>query len=287
MGYEVGAKVRLPVEVRDPAGVLTNATMTVLVEREDGTPYTGLGSPVNDGTGLYHIDAVVDTPGLLRWTWNATGAVIGVYRGQAYVRTPFAGIISLKEAKEHLNKRMDDTTDDEELLDWIDAITLAIEKQVGPVVLREYIESYSGGSNRIFLRERPVISVTQVLEDWGPDDQRILTEELYGGPYADDQYTVDEAHGVITRHTGGYPMYFPAGTSNIEITYTAGKQPIPQNIRTAAKELLNHHWRASQIATGQLNPRVNVPQDTATTGIAIPNRVTLLLGYRRGPRLGG
>src|SRR5262245_11776900 len=127
MGYEVGQRVRIAVDVKDINGNLAAATMALVVLREDGTAYAGL-TIVHDSTGKYHSDVTVDTPGRITWQWNATGAVIGVYYGQAYVRSPFAGILSLTEAKVHLNKSLTDTSDDDELLDWIDAITIALEK---------------------------------------------------------------------------------------------------------------------------------------------------------------
>lgn len=300
MGYEVGSKVRLNTEVRNPAGTLTNATMSVVIQREDGTNYVGPFTPVNDSTGIYHVDFTPDTPGQHRWVWTATGAVEGVYRGQSYVRTPFAGIMSLQEAKEQLNKRADDTTDDDELLDWIDAITLSLEKLVGAIVPRSYTEKHNGSDpprppfvnlgsgmrSRIFLRERPVLSITQVKEDWGYGDTRTLTGEAYGGPYNENDYVVDLETGSLIRRNSGSGAYWPRGVQNVEVTYMAGRTPIPPNLRQAAKELLTHHWRASQLSSGATRPRTDVPADTAAMGIAIPNRVNLLIGWKRGPRLG-
>lgn len=286
MSYEVGQLVRIPVTVRDEAGAAADATMAVTVLREDGSAYVGL-TVVNDpaAVGSYWVDVPVDTPGVHGWVWVASGAVVGVYSGQFYVRNPGVRLLSLTEAKAHLNKRLEDTTDDDELLDWIDTITRAVEIQVGPVVARTVVESHNGGRAELVLRY-PVIAVTDVVEYWGPGDIRTLTAEPAGGPYTDNQFAVNMTSRTVTRRGAGWSLMWPHGIGNIRVTYTAGRRPIPSNFRTAAKELLAHHWRASQIAQGSTRPRDNVPADVASIGIAIPNRVKLLLGYRRAPMLG-
>lgn len=289
MAYEVGQRIRLSTVVRDVAGVPTDATVTLGVFREDGTPYAGVSVVDDPGAGNYHADLTLDTPGRITWEWTASGAVIGKTYGQAYVRTSGVGIVSLSEAKNHLNKSLTDTTDDDELLDWIDAITLALERHVGAIVRRTVIETFSvqPATRTILLNTRPILAVSEIREFWGSGDIRILTPFVDTGPYGDNSYAVDIPTATLTRYGSGYPVYFPVGFDNIRVTYTAGRSPITQNLRLAALELLTHHWRASQISSGASRPRTDVPADTASMGIEIPNRVKILMGARRAPLLGG
>lgn len=295
MSYEVGQKVRLSVTVTDENGAPTDATMSVAVFREDGTQYSGLSVVDDPGAGNYHTDVVLDTAGRLTWTFTASGAVIGVFHGQDYVRSANTGIISLTEAKRQLNKRLEDTSDDDELLDWIDAITVALEKHTGPIVPRTVIETHSVDRLQasITLRRRPVLSVTSVREFWGPGDIRNPTVFNDAGPsYADDAYLFDASTSSVMRYSGGYQTRWPVGYDNVRITYVAGRTPIPQNLRLAAKELLSHVWRQSQLTGGNSRP---VPRGTGSESLAerqekevkIPARVLTLIGYRRAPLLGG
>lgn len=296
MSYEVGQKVRLNVTVTDENGTATDATMAVAVFREDGTQYSGVNVIDDPGAGNYHADVVLDAPGRLTWRFTASGAVIGVYTGQDYVRSAWTGVLSLKEAKKQLNKRLEDTTDDDELLDWIDAVTVALEKYTGPIVPRTVIETFTVAplKRSITLRRRPVLSVTSVREFWGPGDIRNPSVFNDAGPsYADDAYLFDPSTSSLMRYSGGYATNWPVGHDNLTVTYVAGRSPIPQNIRLAAKELLSHLWRQSQITGGTSRP---APRGTGTgesladrqgNEVEIPPRVMALIGFRRAPLLGG
>jgi hypothetical protein len=287
MSFEVGQRVRLSTVVTNAAGTATDATMDIEVYREDGTPYVGV-TPTHAGTpGNYFADVTLDAPGRLTWEWIASGAVVSRKTDQSYVRTGWAGIVSLRAAKNHLNKKLDDTTDDDEILDWIDALTIAIEKEAGPVVPRPYVETFDGGRRRLFLTYTPVASITEVREVWGDADVRILTPETSGGPFGDNDYYVDLDTGEIERRNGGYPQSFPFGMNNVRVSYRAGRVPIPANLRIATLELLAHHWRASQMSIGATRPRSDVPTDSTIMQYGMPNRVSTLIGFKRAPMLGG
>lgn len=287
MAYDVGQKVRIPITVRDETGTPADATVAIVVTRPDGTTTTP--TTVDDaGTGNYHADIIATAAGPWWWSAAASGAVIAVDSGQFYVRSGGPWIVSLNEAKKHLNKSLADTTDDEELRDWIDASTYVIQNIVGAVVPRTVVEYHDGpGTRSIFLRVGPVLEVTEVREVWGQGDIRILTAEPADlVALTDDQYRIDVATRRLTRRGSGFAAGWPRGTNNIRVTYRVGQQPIRQNIRSAALELIGHHWRASQLASGRTRPREQT-NDAALVGIAIPNRVAGLLGTKRAPRLGG
>lgn len=285
MSYEIGQKVRVNLEVRNDADALTNATVAVSVVRAN---LTAAPAPtvVNDGVGLYHFDVTPDAvPGPWQWTASISGTVIAVQRGQFWVRDPAFQLASLEEVKRHLNKELDVHTDDDELQDWIEAGKWVIEREVGPILPRTVIETYSGGRKKIILRQGPVIGITTVTETVGPQDIRTLTVDD-GVSTSDNQYLFDPATRTLTRRSNGWSGFWAWGDSNVRVTYMVGRYPIPMNQKLALSELIAHLWRSSQLLAGTSRPNPNNP-DVIATGYAVPNRVRELLGRRRGPRLGG
>jgi len=285
MSVEIGQKVRVALEVRNEAGVLTNATVTVAVTKPNLTA-AAAPTAVNDGTGLYHFDVTPDAvPGPWGWTATTSGTVVSVRRGSFWVREPGLQLIPLDDIKAHLNKDIAIHDDDDELLDWIDAARYVIEREIGPVLPRTVMEThwhntatpYAG----IHLRQGPVISVTSVTERWGVGDSRTLAawNDVANG---DNEYWLDDAR-TIRRVANGNRATFG---QQVTVTYVAGRYPVPTNAKMAVAELISHLWRASQLASGATRPNLNAP-DTVQLGYAVPNRVRELLGRRRAPRLGG
>lgn len=280
MAYDVGQTVRVPVTVRDDAGNLTDATMAVDVRRPDGTAVAGL-VVVKDSTGTYHVDVPATTPGPWSWAWTASGAVApAVYTGQFWVRIPGPRIISLPELKKHLNKSITDTTDDDELLDWIDAARFVLESICGPIIPTTYTETHEAyGDTVIRLRRRPVISVTAVTVAVGGDVWTLAAETPTPG---DRQYTVTRG-GLLRNRSNGWTLRWPGA---VTVTYVAGRTVPEDNLRMAARELITHGWRQSQLASGGTRPRADGP-DPISLSYGVPNRVRELLGgQKKAPRLG-
>lgn len=287
MAYDVGQTVRLPVTVTDEDGDPVNATMVIEVIKPDGTL---LAPPAitNDGTGLYHADVTTDGPGTWQWKYSASGAVLpSVYTGQFFVRPAGQRIISLKEAKTHLNKAQVRVDDDDELRDFIDMTTVVLENIKGVIVPRNFTEYHSGGGPCVYLRRRPVLSVVTIQENWGPGDVRTLTAEPDLGVGAvEDQYVLDVHVGRIRRRASGWDSMFPHGILNVKVVYRAGRATVEGNIRLAALQLLTHFWRQSQLAAGGSRPRTNETDVTLVASYGVPDSVRAMLGAKRAPRLG-
>lgn len=286
MAYDVGQTVRVPVTVTDVDGDPTDATMAIEVTKPDGT--TSSPAITNDGVGLYHADITTDAPGTWLWKYSASGAVLpAVYTGQFFVRTPGPRIVSLREAKEYLNKNALQVQDDEELRDFIDMTTVVLETIKGPIVPRTVTEYQAGGKHYVFLRRRPVLSITSVQEVWGPDDVRTLTAEpdLSVGATT-DQYVADLPRGRLRRRDSGFPACFPYGVANVKIVYRVGQSPIQPNVRQAGLNLLAHFWRSTQLVTGRSRPRSEFNDETLVASYGVPESVRKLLGDKRAPRLG-
>jgi hypothetical protein len=288
MAYDIGQAVRLPVTVRDVTGAVTDATMAITVTRPDGTVYTA-PSITHDGLGQYHADVIPDANnyGPWLWTYTASGAAIGVYTGQFLVRTPGPRIVSLVEAKKHLNKDLTITTDDEDIRDFIDAAQFVIEFRLGTAVVpRTVVEYFDGGTEVVHLRTGPVMSILEVREQWSPGDQRVLTAEPDTSVgLSDSNYILENPTRRVLRRMSGYPYQFPPGSLNVKVTYRVGTQVPQANVHLAALELISHVWRASQLASGQTRTK-EVTESLVAIGYAVPNRVRELLAVKRAPRLG-
>ena len=281
MSYEVGSLVRTSVTVTDVNGAAADATMAVAVTRPDGTAFTPTPSIVHDGTGLYHADVQVDQPGVWPVVWSAGGAVISVYSNQLTVRSPGPAIMSLAEAKAHLNKDPSVTTDDDELRGFIDAAQVVIENVVGPIVPKVYTERYDGWVQYLVLRHRPVISITSAVEIYAGVSQAVVPEA--GGGTGFD-YLLRADRGVLYRRSGLFPYIWQG---EVVVTYTAGKTPIPANVSLAAKEELAHLWRNSQLARGGARAAAGSDDVLSSLAYSVPRRVLdLLANAKKAPQQG-
>jgi hypothetical protein len=131
------------------------------------------------------------------------------------VTTP-APVIALDDAKRHLN--ITTTTEDAELTDFIDRAVTRLAHEVGPLSPTDVSERHTG-PGPLVLRQTPVLSVTSV-----DNDGTAVTPD------------VDLATGIV------YASGLSRRQRSITVTYTAGYDPLPADLRHAALELLRHLW---------------------------------------------
>lgn len=267
MSYTVGQQVTVPITVTVD-GVLTNATVTAVVTKPDGT--TVIPTVGTTGTGLYEFTVTTDQPSIWGYVATISGAAVGTEAGEFYVTSAAARVVSLREAKQFLNKDLDDTDDDEELADTIDAAQDMITDRYGPVLPTIYIEHHEACGTAVVLRHRPVLSVTSV------------SRTLYGGApsvMVPTTYAWDANSGLLwplsasTARTVWTPSY-------LDVTYKAGQLPVKQNYRLAAKELTGHLWRNSQLGRARRGARSDDDSVAIGLGFSFPSRVRELLGSR-------
>ena len=194
-------------------------------------------------------------------------------------------IVTVAEAKTHLNIPASDTSQDTEIQGFIDAAQPLIEDITGPVATASHTEYFDGGCSTIVLSWLPVVSVTSVTEYYGLSTFP-LTNQPLGSQTDAFGYTLDAATGQITRRTfGGEAAQFAAGAKNVKVVYTAGLNSTPGNVRLAALELIRHLWQQSQQGgrprfggNAILDGENHVP-----IGFALPDRVVELLAPNRRP----
>lgn len=264
---------------KDPAlgGVLVNATtVTLVITLPDGVS-TAPGVVVTNppsSTGLYTYDYTTLTQtGQYRGTWTFTMA-----GGKAVVYTEYFDVeatdpqwvISLRQAKKQLNIPMTDVSDDEEIGDYLSGITGVIERHIGACVPRTVVEYKEGDRYAIRLDVTPVLSVTSMV------------------PYltAGISYTV----GQLKVNSEGKLMLLsglPFSWGPFEITYVAGRRPVPPNARLAGRMILQHLWESQRGASGLPLELANELTMVPGFGFAVPNRaLELLEPNREGPASG-
>lgn len=270
MPFDLGANVRLNAECRDPDGVLvTAATAVVTVSLPDGT--TASPTPSTTSPGLYVADYATAAPGRHSVRWLFTGPA-HAYTDMFDVREAAPPVLmSLATARKHLKKN--DSSDDDEIRDWIEACTRAVEQFVGPVIVRTVVETVDVRAvSSVALQQIPAVALTSVT-----------AVRTGGTSYAVGDLDLDPETGIVTRKDGGL-LHGP-----LRFTYTAGRTIVSANIRGAARIILQHLWRTRQgpgrpqLGTGDFD----VTEPLPGLGFAIPNRAVQLLDPDRLPPVVG
>jgi hypothetical protein len=272
MPYDLGAVVPLGTTVRDATGALANAgAMTLTITLPDSTTVTV--SPVTPtSTGTYTYDYTTAQAGRHTVRWVASGINAGAYTDSFDVREAApAAILSLADAKRHLNKTS--TSDDDEIRSWVESITAGIEGLCGTVVVRSFTERHDfRRAGTIVLRRTPALTLTSAVP--------VLTG---GTTYEVADLDLDGETGIVQRLDGGV-LYGP-----LRFTYTAGRRIVPAAMTSAARIILQHLWRTQQ---GPGRPQrgtddYDVSEPVQGFGYAIPNRALQLLEpYRLPPGVG-
>lgn len=264
MSFDLGDTTPLKVTVKDAAGVLVNATtITLTITLPDGTTVTPSVTNPPAVTGEYFYDYVSVQVGRHQVRWVTTGPA-AAFADVFDVRPSSPGyIISLTDAKRFLNMSGSRTTDDEELREWIEATTGAVEDHLKQVVARRSVVEEHSVCYRdtLMLRHWPVLSLTSVTridatQTWTLGDLHV------------------DSHGLITVLKG------PLLNGLIQVVDTAGYVVVPQNFVAASKIILGHLWQTQRVST--LGPRTPLTEEDILTpggvGFAIPHRAIELLG---------
>lgn len=215
--------------------------------------------------------------------------------------TPTVGIVTLADLKSHLRMPNPTTpsTDDDALEGFIYAATEVIEDEVGKVVQRQVIEYHDGGQRALYLRQRPVVQVVEVIENWGYFNWLLAEQPSTTVPATNMfAYSLDNpSEGRVTRRTTGnvsIPFMSMGGSypNNIKVTYIAGRLQVPWSVRLATLELCAHWWQHSQqrqfgsALSGNFDDEI---PDGSSTGFnaGLPYRILeILKPHRRTPIIG-
>ncbi|MFD7093394.1 hypothetical protein [Streptomyces xanthophaeus] len=275
MPFDLGDTVRLQAECLSADGTLTDASSAVLtITLPDGTTVTPPVANPPASVGEYAVDYPSVQAGrhAVRWLFTSPGCA---YTDVFDVReaTPSL-ILSLADARRHLQIPESDRSYDGQLREWLESVTAGVEHLAGTCSRRTVTEVHSipaAGVSTVCLRRTPVLSLTSV------------TAVQTGGPtYEVADLSVDGETGVVQRLDAGR-LYGP-----LRWVYVAGRTVIPANLSAAARIILQHLWRTQYGASRALGG-LGGGEDFAVTepvpgfGYAIPNRALQLLEPHRLP----
>ncbi len=186
-------------------------------------------------------------------------------------------ILTLDEARSHLQIAAGDTTRDDDLMGtYVAAVTPVVEDVIGPVVARTLTHTADGGEPGVLLPHKPV-SVESVVEN--------------GVTLTAQDYTVSLSSGIVWRGTGTSSASWYAARGTVVVTYTAGAyattEDVPAHIKLAARLILAQLWQSDQQA---YRPEFGAPDTSMTdtpSGFAIPRRAMALLSPGASDRMPG
>lgn len=177
--------------------------------------------------------------------------------------------ITVGELKTHMGK----TGDDAELAGFVSAACYSIRDRIGEVSAVTAVVEVCSWTDVIVLEHKPVISVTKVerlpgLDFVPPGDRGTGT----------DGWLMQQPGAGILQHTSRFP-------GGVRVTYQAGRDPLPPNVRLAGLEMAAHLWRASQLNAGGGRPAIADNEQPIIPGVAyaLPIRVRELLGLGDNP----
>lgn len=228
---DLGAEYAAAIDVYDESGSLVDpATATLTITRPDGTSAdtSGLQVPPTD-TGKLRFAYTTEQPGrhIVKW---ATTDPVTTWRDVFDVGTDAPpSIVSLADAKVHLQMDASVTTWDDELRAWLAGVTAAVEDYKHQVyAARSFTEKIRTKHHLMRLWHVPVLSLDSVTS-------------LDGSTTWDtDNLDVDDDTGLVRVLSGN------ALTRLVNVTYTAGYRVIPYNVIQASLVLLQHVWETQR-----------------------------------------
>lgn len=177
---------------------------------------------------------------------------------------PYTWPVQLTDVKAQLN--ITSTTYDAELQGFLDAAGDVVLEFIGDIPTTVYTENYDGGDVSIYLRHRPVLTITTMTEVVG-NVVYTLTSQPPGSSVDAWGYSIDDADAgkVVRRSAAGQPWRFTPGIGNITVTYSAGRSVLPASVRMAVLLITEHMWEQTQRGQG--------------AGRAVPGAVDADVGY--------
>jgi hypothetical protein len=172
MPYDLGDTVPLAVTIVDAAGAPTTpATVTLTISGPAGVVPDTIPTPVS--TGRYEFDFVPTAPGLYRVWWVST-APAAAFDDVVDVRPTTGWVVSLADAKLHLNKELGRSVDDEELRGMLPAAVRRVDRHLFTPAQRAAGETLADAVE--VLPEQRLAVLTVLTEFW-----RTQRTRSYGG----------------------------------------------------------------------------------------------------------
>ena len=152
-------------------------------------------------------------------------------------------------------------------------------RPIAPTQFTRYFDGNNGWNGAfIELPYYPVLSVASVTEYWGTSGPHVLLESTPTNQT--DGWQCEYLRGTLRRVFQGLVErpWFP-GSRNIEVTWTAGYNPVPADIKIATLEMIAHWWRNTQQQAGNRPSISEYDPEAVASGLwqGTPLRITTLL----------
>lgn len=154
-------------------------------------------------------------------------------------------------------------------------------RAVGPTPFKRRFNGWSGWNGAyIELPYAPILEVTSVTEWWGSSGPHVLGEQTPENQV--DGWQCDYLRGQLIRVFPGLVQkpWFP-GSRNIEVSWVAGYNPVPADIKVATLEMIAHWWRNTQQQAGgnRFSSSSEYDPEVVSSGLwqGTPLRITALL----------
>jgi hypothetical protein len=126
------------------------------------------------------------------------------------------------------------------------------------------VEVYAGGTTKLVMSEYPLIALSSV--EYSDD---------YGATYTPliefIDFVVDSEDGHITSVA---PTGFPKKINGYKVTYTAGFDPIPEDLKVAVMDLLSYYLKNDMAVKSQRNVGANTVQIEYITKNTLPSHIS-------------
>ena len=141
-------------------------------------------------------------------------------------------------------KKIEHNKDDNQLGALIPAISQLVKTYTGNAVIDyatinkvETFDIYDSLTSELFLTESPLTNVGLIQERSSlADSYTTLTENT--------DYYVDKEHDRIYRVDGASSIkYFPKGFASVKITYRAGYESCPEDLKLAVYDLITYYLK--------------------------------------------
>lgn len=168
-------------------------------------------------------------------------------------------VVSVAEVKTHLKIATEDRTG--QLQSFLDAAVAAIEERVGPLEPRERTVRVRPAVGAIRL-PTPAVSIASLMDADGAAVE-----------FADDLY-LDGPAGLLTTNVG-----ICLHSHHYTVTYVAGRDPVPVDLKLAVLELVRHFWETQRGPTRRPGSSTSEATSNTVPGAAylLPFRVSELI----------
>ena len=167
-------------------------------------------------------------------------------------------VVSILEVRTHLN--ISRTDNDAELQAFINAATAAIGERVGPLEPTETTVRVRPAGRGLRV-PAPATSLVSVAD---ADGVALVPGDLF----------IEPASGLISANDGT-----TFGASYYTVTYMAGRDPVPADLKLAVLELVRHFWDTQRGPTARPGSTASETTANSVPGAAylLPFRVSELL----------